>query len=85
MFTNLKEIASEALKRSMARDGNATQLEARDLLSVVQKKGDTYKFAIARKLIMSKGRTSVNDNPSIGKVAKNLKPTEYDVGEDMSD
>ena len=68
----------------MARDGNATQLEPKDLLSVIQDKGDVYKFAIARKLIISKDRTRVNDAPSIGKVSKNIKPTEYDVGEEMS-
>ena len=83
MFTNLKEIASEALKRSMARDGNAIQLEAKDLLSVVQTRGDIYKFAIARKLIMSKGRSQVSDTPNIGKVFKNIKPAEYDAEGDF--
>lgn len=85
MFLNLKQIASEALRRSIARDGNATQLESKDLLAVIQDRGDIYKFAIARKLILNKNRSGVNDNPNIGKVAKNMKPADYDDEGEFSD
>ena len=34
---------------------------------------------------MNKGRTNINENANIGKVAKNMKPVEYDVEGDFSD
>lgn len=64
LLINLKEIAGEALNKSICRDGTSTQLEAKDLLSVIQSRGDIYKFKIVRTLLMSKDRNQLNERPA---------------------
>lgn len=61
MLNNIKNIISESLKRSLYRDGESNYVEMKDLLAVVQKKGDIYKFKLARTIVMSKFRSDNNE------------------------
>ncbi len=71
---NLKEIVGEALNKSICRDGTSSQLEAKDLLSVIQSRGDIYKFKIVRTMLMSKTRNQLNERPV--KDVKSMKQQE---------
>lgn len=61
MLMNVKNIVSDALKRSLYRDGDSNYLEMKDLMAIVQKKGDIYKFKLARTLVISQYRKDNNE------------------------
>ena len=80
MFAKLKHLSLEAYKRAIYRDPNSTQLEAKDLLAVVQEEGDIYMFKIVRSLIIARTRSQASDGgDSLLKMGKSVKPGNYKI------
>lgn len=71
MMMDLKETVAAALDKSIKREGTSSELETRDLLSVVESKGDIYKFKIVRALLINKARKKIDEKQN--KDMKSLK------------